>query len=135
MNIPLPHRWPMLFVDQYTIQQDNSIEAKYHVDPDLPFFKGHFPGYPIMPGVLLVETIAQAGGILVAHMIGNQNAEAHPLLTDIVKARFRKPVFPGDDITIRASAKPLRAGLYMISGEIYKEDTKVAEATVRVMVR
>ncbi len=134
MNIPLPHRWPMLFVDQYTIGEDGTITAQYHVDPELPFFKGHFPGYPIMPGVLLVETIAQVGGILVAHMSGRKDSSP-PLLTDILKARFRKPVYPGDDLTIRASVKPLKAGLYLIEGEIYKAGRKVAEASVRVMVR
>ena len=124
----------MLFVDEYTIEKDGTITAKYHVDPELPFFKGHFPGYPIMPGVLLVETIAQVGGILVAHMLEKKGA-THPLLTDILRARFKKPVYPGDNLTIKASAKPLKAGLYLIEGEIYKANQKVAEASVRVMAR
>jgi len=133
-GIPLPHRWPMLFVDSYEVKEDR-IEAHYHVDENLPMFEGHFPGNPIMPGVLLVEMIAQVGGVLIYHILGKDFKNPITLLTDIKNARFKDIVRPGDDLTIKATATPLKAGLFTIDGTVEKGGKICAKATVRVLVR
>ncbi len=133
-DIPLPHRWPMLFVDDYELTE-NGIVGYYTVDEKLPIFKGHFPGNPIMPGVLLVEMIAQVGGVLVYHLMNKQFVNPITLLTDIKDARFKEIVRPGDKLKIIAAAKPLKAGLYLIDGKVMKDGKLAAKATVRVLVR
>ncbi len=133
-DIPLPHRWPMLFVDDYELTE-NGIVGYYTVDEKLPIFKGHFPGNPIMPGVLLVEMIAQVGGVLVYHLMNKQFVNPITLLTDIKDARFKEIVRPGDKLKIIATAKPLKAGLYLIDGKVMKDGKLAAKATVRVLVR
>jgi 3-hydroxymyristoyl/3-hydroxydecanoyl-(acyl carrier protein) dehydratase len=133
-EIPLPHKWPMLFVDDYSVSGD-SITAYYHVDEKLPMFEGHFPGNPIMPGVLLVEMIAQVGGVLIYHMLNRDFKNPITLLTDIKNARFKEIVRPGDDLVITATALPLKAGLYAIEGQVQKDGKVCAKATVRVLVR
>jgi 3-hydroxyacyl-[acyl-carrier-protein] dehydratase len=120
--IPLPHRWPFLFVDSFEVN-GNSVEAHYHVDPNLPFFQGHFPDYPIFPGVLHVEAMAQALGLLV-------RTPGLPLLARVDHARFLQPIFPGDDITIKASLENEKAGFYFGSGQVFKGDSLVSEAKI-----
>ncbi len=133
-KIPLPHKWPMLFVDDYEITEDGII-GYYTVDEKLPMFEGHFPGNPIMPGVLLVEMIAQVGGVLVYHLMNKEFHNPITLLTDIKNARFKEIVRPGDRLQIKAKATPLKAGLYIIDGQVEKDGKVCAKATVRVLVR
>lgn len=97
----LPHRYPFLLVDRviYMNLDENEIIAVKNVTVNEPFFQGHFPGVPIMPGVLLLEALAQAGGILV-HQKGYDKKIA--VLLNIANAKFRKPVLPGDVLHLHA---------------------------------
>lgn len=120
--IPLPHRWPFLFVDSFKVE-GNTCEAQYYVDPNLPFFQGHFPDYPIFPGVLHIEAMAQTLGLLV-------KTPGLPLLARVEQAKFMQPIFPGDHITIKAKLENEKAGFYFGSGQIFKADTLVSEAKI-----
>lgn len=97
----LPHRYPFLLVDRiiYMNLEDNEIIGLKNVTVNEPFFQGHFPGAPIMPGVLLLEALAQAGGVLV-HQKGYDKKIA--VLLNVASAKFRKPVLPGDVLHLHA---------------------------------
>ena len=100
----LPHRYPFLLVDRvvYLNLEDNEIVAQKNVTFNEPFFQGHFPGVPIMPGVLVIEALAQTGGILV-HQKGYVKKIA--LLLNVTSAKFRKPILPGDVVDLYAKGK------------------------------
>ena len=103
----LPHRYPFLFVDAVTkIDLENEeIEAIKNVTVNEPFFTGHFPEYPIMPGVIIIEALAQCAGILSSDLmrkVGKDPDEHVPLFLGIDKARFKKPVRPGDTLVLKA---------------------------------
>src|SRR5246127_2308303 len=126
----LPHRFPFLLIDRLMeIERKKRIVALKNVTINEPFFAGHFPGYPIMPGVLIVESIAQAGGALLLTEIPDRE---HKLMvfTGIEKARFRRPVVPGDQLRIEVEVKAWRGDAVRMQGIAYVEDKKVAEATV-----
>src|SRR5213075_3596308 len=95
----LPHRYPMLLVDRVeSLDPDKGITAIKNVTINEPFFQGHFPGKPVMPGVLLVEAMAQTAGALVLDHLGDEHAGKLVFFMSIDKARFRKPVVPGDTV-------------------------------------
>ena len=98
----LPHRPPFLFVDRLTdIVPNESAVGWKAVRIDEPFFQGHFPGYPVMPGVLIVEALAQTAGAAVSYTLGLSRARRIVYFMTIEKARFRKPVHPGDMLPAR----------------------------------
>lgn len=102
----LPHARPFLFVDGVTaIEPGTSIQAFYRMKPDEFFFPGHFPGNPIVPGVILIEALAQAGAIAV---LAAGNEGRLPLLAGVDEARFRSPVLPGDTVTFTVDIERLR---------------------------
>ena len=104
----LPHRYPFLMVDRVIELTDQKIVAVKNVSWGEPYFQGHYPGTPVMPGVLMVEAMAQAGGILAAKA-SNFDPETHVILfMAIDKVKFRKPVTPGDQL--RLEVVPLRSG-------------------------
>jgi 3-hydroxyacyl-[acyl-carrier-protein] dehydratase len=99
----LPHRYPFLLVDRVLDYSPGEyIKAVKNVTINEPFFEGHFPGYPVMPGVLIVEALAQAGGILIVKSSPDIPAGKIFLFSGIEKMRFRKPVYPGDQIELIA---------------------------------
>jgi beta-hydroxyacyl-ACP dehydratase FabZ len=107
LNI-LPHRYPFLLIDRVVEVSSERIVALKNVSWNEPFFQGHFPGQPIMPGVLQIEAMAQAGGIL-AHRTGQFDPDKQVLFfMAIDKVKFRRPVTPGDQL--RIEVKPLRTG-------------------------
>jgi len=123
----LPHRFPFLLVDRVRELSDDKIVAIKNVSWGEPFFQGHFPGMPIMPGVLIVEAMAQAGGILAA-----RTAEFDPK-TQVVffmamdKVKFRKPVTPGDQLVL--TVEPLRKGkVWKMKAEAHVDGQRVCQA-------
>jgi 3-hydroxyacyl-[acyl-carrier-protein] dehydratase len=126
----LPHRYPFLLIDRVVeLVRMKSIVALKNVTITEPFFTGHFPDKPIMPGVLIVEAIAQAGGLLLLTEIPNRD-EMLMVFTGIEKARFRRPVVPGDQLRIEVVVKAWRITAARLEGKAYVDGKVAAEATV-----
>jgi len=130
----LPHRYPFLLIDRVLeLRRKERIVAIKNVTINEPFFNGHFPGLPIMPGVLIVEAIAQAGGALLLTEVEDR---AHKVMvfTGIDRAKFRRPVSPGDQLRIEVEVKGWRAVPRMVAAKMhgiaYVAGKRVAEATV-----
>ena len=130
----IPHRYPFLLIDRIVEHQPKQrIVALKNVTINEPFFTGHFPGYPIMPGVLVVEAMAQAGGVLL--MSALDDAESKLLFfAGIEKARFRQPVVPGDQLRIEVDVKAWRMSAGRMEGKAYVGTKRVAEATISCVV-
>jgi len=130
----LPHRYPLLLIDRVLeLKRRERIVAIKNVTINEPFFNGHFPGLPIMPGVLVVEAIAQAGGALLLTEVEDR-ADKVILFTGIERARFRRPVSPGDQLRLEVEVTGWRPSARMIAAKMYGKalvnGKKVAEATV-----
>jgi 3-hydroxyacyl-[acyl-carrier-protein] dehydratase len=126
----LPHRYPFLLVDRIVeIVPRQRIVGIKNVTVNEPFFQGHFPGYPLMPGVLMVEAMAQTGGVLLLAEIPDR-ANKLIVFTGIEKAKFRKPVTPGDQLRISVDVLAFRRGMGRMEGKIYVEGKLVAEAVL-----
>lgn len=126
----LPHRYPFLLIDRVLeLKKGQSIIAIKNVSYNEPFFQGHFPDLKVMPGVLIVEAIAQAGGILLYHSIPDP-ANKLVFLSKIDKAKFRKPVVPGDQMRLEAVILKLKNRICQISGKAYVEEEIVFEGEI-----
>ena len=110
----LPHRYPFLFVDRIIEVTEKKIIGIKNVTIDEPFFQGHFPGYPIMPGVLIIEAMAQVGGVGALNMKDNIGKLAYFL--SINNARFRKPVLPGDTLRIEVDLLKTKLSVMQVHG-------------------
>lgn len=123
----LPHRFPFLMVDRVLEVTDDKIVAVKNVSWGEPYFQGHFPGMPVMPGVLQVEAMAQAGGILAARTGGFDPAKQVVFFMTIDKVKFRKPVTPGDQLVLEVV--PLRRGkVWKMAGKGTVDGAVVCEA-------
>jgi len=126
----LPHRYPLLLVDRIThLTRTKRIVAIKNVTVNEPFFVGHFPDHPIMPGVLVVEAMAQAGGVLLLTEFPDR-AEKLLLFTGIERARFRRPVRPGDQLRIEVDVLAWRGTAGRMQGKAYIGDKLACEAIV-----
>ncbi|HET6178707.1 MAG TPA: 3-hydroxyacyl-ACP dehydratase FabZ [Candidatus Sulfotelmatobacter sp.] len=130
----LPHRYPLLLIDRVLdLKRKDRIVAIKNVTINEPFFVGHFPGLPIMPGVLIVEAIAQAGGALLLTEVEDRNDKVM-VFTGIERAKFRRPVSPGDQLRLEVEVKGWRSVPGMtaakMQGYAYVGDKRVAEAIV-----
>jgi 3-hydroxyacyl-[acyl-carrier-protein] dehydratase len=126
----LPHRYPFLLIDRVVeLVRMKSIVALKNVTVTEPFFQGHFPDKPIMPGVLIVEAIAQAGGLLLLTEVPNRD-EMLMVFTGIEKARFRRPVVPGDQLRIEVVVRAWRTTAARLEGKAYVDGKVACEATV-----
>lgn len=123
----LPHRYPFLLVDRVLeLKPGESILALKNVTYNEPFFTGHFPGLKLMPGVLIVEALAQAGGILLYHSLPDPE-NVVMVMSKIEEAKFRKPVVPGDQLKLSVQMLRQKAGFYYFSAQATVEGEVVAE--------
>lgn len=126
----LPHRFPFLLVDRVVEYEEmKRIVVIKNVTINEPFFQGHFPGVPIMPGVLIVEAMAQAGGILVFKPIPDPHSKLVYFM-GIEGCRFRKPVTPGDQLRIEMEVIKVKSRFGKLKGSAFVEGDKVAEAEI-----
>ena len=127
----LPHRYPFLLVDSILeVTEGKRIVGQKNVTINEPFFQGHFPGHPVMPGVLIIEAMAQVGGIL-GRVSDDHGEDPVTYFVGIDKARFRKPVLPGDVLRIEVDVINYRRGIYTFTGKSFVGSTLVAEAELK----
>ncbi len=124
----LPHRYPFLLVDRVVAVEEGRLSAIKNVTVNEPFFQGHFPGEPIMPGVLILEAMAQATGLLAFTTMGVDHESKLYMLVGIDKARFRGQVVPGDQLRLEISLKRNMRGIGMFECQALVDGEKVAEA-------
>lgn len=130
----LPHREPMLLVDRIMeMDRGQRVVAEKEVRPDEPWFEGHFPGHAIFPGVLIVEAMAQAAGVL-AFWSEDSKGEQAAYFTSIDKVRFRKPVVPGDVLRLELDLIRRRGKIWRFQGHAYVGEDLVAEGEVQALM-
>ena len=121
----LPHRYPFLLVDKViSVEKNKKAVAQKNVSNNEWFFQGHFPEYPVMPGVLILEALAQTAGLALL------NGKDIPLYTGLDKVRFRKQVLPGDILTLKTEVLNAKMGLIKVKGEAYVDDVLACEAVM-----
>ena len=129
----LPHRYPMLLVDKIVECDDKKrIVGIKNVTINEPFFRGHFPGFPVMPGVLQLEAMAQTGGIMLIRIGGL--AGGTPYFMSIDKAKFRKAVRPGDEMRIEIEVTNMRSKAAWFKGKVLVDGSVASEAELRCMI-
>ena len=122
----IPHRPPFLFVDEIVSHDGESLVARRTWRADEDFYKGHYPGAPITPGVLLCESVFQTGALLMARLHAGQGGTGGvPLLAKVSEVRFRNPVYPGDSTLIEVKRKEAMGGFHMMSGSIKCGDKRI----------
>jgi 3-hydroxyacyl-[acyl-carrier-protein] dehydratase len=130
----LPHRYPFLLVDRVLeLTPRESITALKNVTINEPFFQGHFPDFPVMPGVLIIEALAQTAALLTFSEVKQENAVYY--FAGIDGARFKKPVLPGDQLIMTAKLERARAGIYKFQVQATVDDELAAEANITCAVR
>lgn len=131
----LPHRYPFLLVDRILeMELGKCVVGVKNVTINEPFFSGHFPGHPIMPGVLILEAMAQVGGFLLMRSLDARAEKKVMYFTGIEKAKFRRPVVPGDQIRFELKILQLRRQVCRMRGEAFVEGKLVAEAELSSIV-
>ena len=131
----LPHRYPFLMIDRViNIVPNEGATGIKNVTANEAQFQGHFPNHPIMPGVLIVEAIAQTSAIVVVSTLGEEAEGRAVYFMSIENARFRKPVVPGDTLFINVEKKAKKGGVWKFRGEAKVDENIVAEATITAML-
>jgi UDP-3-O-[3-hydroxymyristoyl] N-acetylglucosamine deacetylase/3-hydroxyacyl-[acyl-carrier-protein] dehydratase len=128
----LPHRYPILLVDRVLDYAEGTITGVKNVTINEPFFQGHFPGHPIMPGVLIVEGMAQCAGCLMMRNCDNPSDYVMYFM-GLNNVKFRKPVLPGDTLIYKINVLSFNGRIAKIRGEAFVEDKKVCEAEMTAM--
>ncbi len=129
----LPHRYPMLLVDRIIEMSGDRVVGLKNVTANEPFFEGHFPSYPIMPGVLVVEALAQCGGVLALHDMPDRASKV-VLFSAIDNCRFRVPVTPGDQLRLELVILRKRGAAIKMEGRAFVGERLVAEAVLMCSV-
>jgi 3-hydroxyacyl-[acyl-carrier-protein] dehydratase len=131
----LPHRYPFLLIDKIIdMDRDESAVGIKNVTINEPFFQGHFPQYPVMPGVLIIEALAQTAGALCVHNSGHRDIPQIVYFMGIDNAKFRKPVVPGDQLHLHVKKLRSRGPVWRFSGEAKVNGQVVAEAEISAMI-
>ncbi len=134
----IPHRYPFLLVDRITeVVKNESLIGYKNVSISEPVFQGHFPGHPIYPGVMILEGMAQAGGILAfqsMEMTKEEAAQKVVYFMSIDKAKFRAPVKPGDKLEYHISVTRNKGSIWMLKGEAFVDGKLVSEAELKAMI-
>ncbi len=125
----LPHRYPMLLVDRIIELEPDRIVGIKNVTGNEPFFIGHFPDFPVMPGVLIIEAMAQVAGVLVLRKLEDRDKKL-VLLASVEEAKFRKPVVPGDQLRIEMMVDKWKTSVAKMHGTATVDGVVVAEASV-----
>ena len=131
----IPHRYPFLMIDRVSdlIPNKSAIGIK-NVTINEPHFQGHFPDKPIMPGVLIIEAMAQTAGVLVVHSLGNETHGKLVYFMSVENAKFRNPVLPGDVLKIHVETKQHRKSVWKFDGTAKVNDVIVSESTFTAMI-
>jgi 3-hydroxyacyl-[acyl-carrier-protein] dehydratase len=132
----IPHRYPMLMVDKVTemVLSDSAVGIK-NVSINEPFFQGHFPSEPVMPGVLIVEAMAQTAAVLVVATFGSESEGKLVYFMSIDGVRFRRPVLPGDRLELHVKKVQSRGNVWKFDGQAIVDGKVAAEATFAAMIR
>ncbi len=131
----IPHRYPFLMVDRIVdVVSDDSAVGIKNVSINENYFQGHFPRRPVMPGVLIIETMAQTAAVLVVHTLGAASAGKLVYFMSVDSARFRRPVVPGDQLRVHVKKKQRRLSVWKFEAEATIDGRVVAEATFAAMI-
>ena len=125
----LPHRYPFLLIDRILELEDMRVVALKNVTMNEPFFQGHFPGFPVMPGVLIIEAMAQAAAVLVLNRVEDRENKI-VFFASINEAKFRRPVVPGDQLQVEVTFLKLKPSVAKVQGRATVEGQLVAEAEI-----
>ncbi len=131
----IPHRYPMLLIDRLEIEipGEKAVGIK-NATMNEWFFQGHFPGKPVMPGVLIVEAMAQTAGAVVMHFLGGDHKNKIVYFMSIEEARFRKPVVPGDTLRIHVEKQQQRGPVWKFQASAYVGEQIVSESSFKAMI-
>jgi 3-hydroxyacyl-[acyl-carrier-protein] dehydratase len=131
----IPHRYPFLLIDRVVeVVRDHSAVGIKNVSVNESFFQGHFPGHPVMPGVLIIESMAQTAAVLVVETLGPEAAGKVVYFMSIEGAKFRRPVVPGDQLRIHVIKERRRGNVWKFHAVARVDGTSVAEATYAAMI-
>ena len=131
----IPHRYPFLMIDRMVdVVPDQSATGIKNVSANEGFFQGHFPGHPVMPGVLIIESMAQTAAVLVVHTLGPDAAGKVVYFMTISSAKFRRPVVPGDQLRIEVTKMRSRGNVWKFNGVARVDGVSVAEAVFAAMI-
>ncbi len=131
----IPHRYPFLMIDRVTdvIVDQQAVGIKNVTIGDY-FFQGHFPSRPVMPGVLIIEAMAQTAAVLVVHTLGSDSEGKLVYFMSVEEAKFRKPVFPGSELHLQVTKLQNRRNVWKFRGDAYVDGQLMAEATFAAMI-
>mgnify|MGYP003302180070 CR=1 FL=1 len=131
----IPHAYPFLLVDKIVeMNGDEYGIGVKNVTINEPFFPGHFPGHPIMPGVLIIEAMAQTASALVVHGYDGDTTDLSVYLMKVDNAKFRKPVLPGDQLKMEIKKEKNKGDIWQFNGKAYVDESLVSEAMITAMV-
>ena len=132
----IPHRYPFLLIDKVIdIAKNESAIGIKNVTVNEPYFPGHFPSTPVVPGVLQIESLAQTAAVLVAKSLNISESSALVLLTTIDNAKFRRPVTPGDVMSLSITVQKMRNKIWKFKGEVIVNSQKMSECEFSAMMR